>query len=59
MTIDRKQEKLEEDNGEEDNQTETKYKHKYGSKTLPKPRGWMHQGLDGSRYHLIDHHAPK
>ena len=31
-----------------------KTKHKYGPRTLPKPRGWMHQGLDGSRYQLID-----
>jgi len=29
-------------------------KHKYGPRTSPKPRGWMHQGLYGSKYHLMD-----
>ena len=29
-------------------------KDKNESKTLPKLRGRMHQGLDGSRYHLMN-----
>jgi len=58
MSIGRKQEKLE-DNGEEENNTEMEAKDKNGSKTLPKPRGWMYQGLDGSENHLMDLYAPK
>jgi len=59
MSIDRKQEKLEEDNRKRMNKTENEDKHKYGPRTLSKPRGWMHQGLDGSTYHLMDLEAPQ
>jgi len=34
-------------------------KHKNGSKNLPKSRGRMHQGLDGSKYHLMELLASK
>jgi len=37
--------KLEEKKWRRRDKTEIETKHKYGPRTLPKPRGWMHQRL--------------
>jgi len=54
MTIGRKQENLKKTMEKKRTTQKNEDKHKYGPRTLPKPRQWMHQGLDGSRYHLMD-----